>query len=435
MNNNCVAILGAFTEFSELYVRYLCNQGYHVALLDLDAKKAEQLKNYGLKNPNHFSNLNVSFYVLDDQNTFDSIVAALAEIKNSYELCGLLNIKEKLVIEGAKAAEVFDLLGVGTKAATVSRNKYLQRALFQGTSYVPHSKIITLSEALEKLPSKGVLKPINEHGSVGVVLWRKQEHHESVKDSLKSFSPTSLFLIEELIEGPEYSLEAWISQSKVVTQHVTQKGTIQSHEVEFPVENSHEIFVEDSLEKNINLQLQEVLKTIITKSQVQNAIVHLEFKVSPEGVKIMEWCVRNPGDRIMDLYYYSGAFNPYALYADICLGKKDFNIGKAQKKTKQVYFSADNTLNALNASHPSCYWPSHSDYAGFVRNLTGLKIESEEALVHEVGVLIKKDDLSKPPVIRDSFSRHAYVILSYPTTLSLESESKLIEKSVRSLSV
>ncbi|MEZ4815351.1 MAG: ATP-grasp domain-containing protein [Bdellovibrionota bacterium] len=435
MKQSCVAILGAYTEFSELYVRHLCSEGHHVALLDLDPKKAQQLKDYAQKNPKHFTNLDVSFHTLDEANIFDSLIAKFAEIKASYNLAGLLNIKEKLVIEGAKAAEVLGLPGTGIKAATVSRNKYLQRALFADSSFAPQSKIFQLSDALQNLPERGVLKPINEHGSVGVVLWRSSEQISSVKEALKDFSPQALFLLEELIEGNEYSLEAWISQSKVVTHHVTRKGTLPAENIEFPVENSHEIFAEDSLEEKTKEQLSVILNRIISQTHVQNAILHLEFKVSASGVKIMEWCVRNPGDRIMDLYYYSQAFNPYALYADICTGKTNFKVQKHQKRTKQIYFSARESLNSLDPTHPLCYWPTHSKYIGFVRGKNGETLSAEEIVVHELGVLLKEEDLTKAPIIRDSFSRHAYVILSYPPKTEPSNDGILIEKSIKGMSL
>ncbi len=427
---SCVAILGAFTEFSELYVRHLCSLHHHVALIDLDAKKAEDLQKLAKRNPEHFTNLNVSYHVLSEGNLFDSLVAVLASLEASYKVCGLLNIKEKLVVEGAKAAEAFGLPGVGVLAATVSRNKFLQRKVFAGTPFVPASRILPLGEALAQAPARGALKPVSEHGSVGVVLWKNSSQLPQVKASLEKFNEKDLFMLEDLVEGPEYSLEAWVAQGQVLTSHVTAKDTLPAEGIEFPVEVGHRVFFEDHLSQDVKDQLQKVLSRILRETSLKNAVLHLEFKIANHQVAIMEWCVRNPGDRIMDLYYYSGAFNPYALYADICLGKKPQNFSEPKRIARQLYFSAVDSLNKISTQNALCYWPKHSNYSGFTRKERGVLLPHNGCQLHEVGILLGPDEIAHAPAIRDSFSRHAYVIVSYPYFAEDHMQSQSVESLV-----
>ena len=168
-------------------------------------------------------------------------------------------------------------------------------------------------------------------------------------------------------------------------------------------------------------------KYIIKETNVENAIVHLEFKIDGKNIpRVMEWAVRNPGDRIMDLYMFSGKINPYRLYIDILLDNKIESVKNNTKKAYQIYFNIDSKLcEAKKFKYMEyTYWPNNKNYNGFLKKEQGINLE-KDIEIHEIGILLNPN--TEIPEIKNSFSRHSYVVAS--TTKENEKEKiKIIEK-------
>lgn len=410
MKRKAFIIIGGFTEFIEEYVRSINKNDIEILIMDIESPKYNDLLKYR-KRKDHFSNIIREFYpITNKENLLENMFNITKEIEEKYEIIGILPVKEKLIIQSTIIAEYLNLPSIGLEAAITSRNKVLQRRILEKKEWGVKSRLIKKEDILNKiLPLKGVIKPADDHGSNGVFLWSNEKEKENVVREV-SISNRSTYLLEEKIEGDEYSIESWVKEGEIIFTSITKKIMLQKNEYEYPVEMGHEVHY-DELKKSIKVKINEMNKYIIQNSKVNNAIVHLEFKLNNEEIpKVMEWAVRNPGDRIMDLYLYAGKINPYEMYVDILLNKSIFNINETYKPTLQIYYNLDEIPQKISKPFESLlYCPAYHDYGGFVRNRNG-KVINNKINIYEIGLLLSPNQ--KIPEIKNSFSRHGYVILS-----------------------
>nr|WP_250886756.1 ATP-grasp domain-containing protein [Bacillus sp. SM2101] len=322
---------------------------------------------------------------------------------------------ERWVIDSAILANYFNVPSVGLQAAVISRNKEKQRELVKETPWGVHSQKLSISQLkTTELPKSGVIKPIDKYGSVNVVIWSNKEQGQEVLNSIDLEDTSQIYLLEDRIDGQEYSIESWVQNGTIVYSSITKKETLSSNGIEFPVEVGHEVHFTNLPEELMN-EVEKMNEFVIRESKIKNAIVHLEFKVNHQGIpKIMEWSVRNPGDRIMDLYLYAGAVNPYDLYVQVALGENVDNIDTPKKKVFQKYLTLEigsKFERPYDPENPIVYWPSHPEYQGFVRKEQGIKFsDNQEIYLYEIGILIQHGHEIK--AVTDSLSRHIYVVYS-----------------------
>ncbi len=410
-----ILIIGAFSEFIEEYVNSIKNLDYNAICIDDDNKKYKKLLEYKKKNINHFSHkIDKLICTKENSDFLEEIFHEVDLLKRNYEIVGILGIAEKKVIHTACLAEYLNLPSINTKSAVISRNKYLQRKLLQNTSWGVNSQIISDNSNFN-IPSSGVIKPINDHGSSNVVIWDTSVDKTLIQKQINLLDNNKTYLLEEKIEGPEYSIESWVKNGKIIFSSITKKTTMKCTGIEFPVELGHEINYNSKLPKNVVAEINKMNEFVIKESKVSNAIIHLEFKLENNLMpKVMEWCVRNPGDRVMDLYLYKGIINPYELYINIILDK-DIKLNKDNNtKVYQKYFILNNNeqlKSDILKDNSIIYWPGNENYVGFKRDKKGKKYKELPGVTfYEIGILIDKNN----PIglIRDSFSRHCYAVYS-----------------------
>ena len=427
MKEKIFIIIGGVTEFIEYYVRELNKIDFKIIVIDEKNEKIDEIKRYKKNNPKHFSNLIEEFYLIDStEDTLEKIFNIVDKLKLKYNIAGILPVKEKLIIHSAILSKYLKLASVGIRAAIISRSKLKQREILKYTKWGVNFKKLSKTKLETEFPNSGVIKPINDHGSNNVYLWSNSNEKKEILKILGKLDSEN-FLIEEKIEGQEYSIESWVKNNEILYSSITKKITLKHKGIEFPVEIGHEVPYNQELEETIKNEIEEMNKYIIKETNVENAIVHLEFKIDGKNIpRVMEWAVRNPGDRIMDLYMFSGKINPYRLYIDILLDNKIESVKNNTKKAYQIYFNIDSKLcEAKKFKYMEyTYWPNNKNYNGFLKKEQGINLE-KDIEIHEIGILLNPN--TEIPEIKNSFSRHSYVVAS--TTKENEKEKiKIIEK-------
>lgn len=207
----------------------------------------------------------------------------------------VLGFSEPHVIPAALVAAELGLDGPGLRAAAVSRNKALQRALFgaRGIAQPEHRLSKDFEDAFEWSRSRFpvVVKPLAEAGSVGVeIASQESELHRAVGDRCPPF------LVEQFVEGPEFSCETLVAAGEVRWGSVTEKVTSQPpHAVEL------EHHVPARLDPGAGRAIVEVAARTRAALGVAAGIMHVEARLTPRGPVLMEVAVRTPGDHIFDL--------------------------------------------------------------------------------------------------------------------------------------
>lgn len=210
---------------------------------------------------------------------------------------GVIAFSEPQVLAAALIQDELALPGPSLRAAVLSRNKALQRARFAAAGIGQPDYLVTdrLAAAQEWVSARlpVVIKPLSEAGSAGV------EHVpdvEAYREAAARRSSEGRLLVEQAVTGPEYSWEALVRDGKVWFANLTAKETTgPPHFVEVAHRTAAKV---DEADQAIVTCLGAA---VIDAIGMRTGIVHLEFRLSPNGPAVMEVAVRTPGDYLMDL--------------------------------------------------------------------------------------------------------------------------------------
>ena len=247
---------------------------------------------------------------------------------------------DKPLVMMARIAEKYGFPFFSVDTARWSTDKFQMKERFE-LGGIPHAKgrlISRLEEAeglVEGLVYPVIVKPRDNSGSRGVKLCRNQEElEESIAEALE-YSHLDSVLVEEYIEGPEYSIESLHYDGKSEVIQFTEKKT-----TEFPynVELGHK---QPAL---LSEQRKEDICGIVSKIgralQFDNCPSHTELKINDRGIFVIETSPRLGGDFITStLVPLSTGINMEDQLLNIALGEPiDTKTGRVDKASGIKYF-------------------------------------------------------------------------------------------------
>lgn len=177
---------------------------------------------------------------------------------------------------------------------------------------------------VEKFGFPFILKPVTGFFSLGIhVVENKQDWHtalielekemEDAKDIFpKEVLDSKRFLLEELIEGNEYAVDAFFKADGTpeivnIYEHIFASGKDVSDRLYFTSKKVFDI----GYDKFMN-----VLKALSSEGKFRNFAMHIEFRINSKGVAIPIEAnpMRFAGFCMGDMTQYSRGFNPYEAY-------------------------------------------------------------------------------------------------------------------------
>lgn len=237
----------------------------------------------------------------------------------------------------ADAAQRLNIPGVSFETATLARNKDLARIRYseRGVPGAQFKIVNTLNEAEDAAATMGypvVLKPTNTASSQNVFFINdaQQLQHafkqmERFTTSYMGFSVRKEYLVEEYLDGPEFSVEIFLRRGDIMFAEVTEKVT---SPLPYFVEMYH-IFptsvLEDKKQQMITVAYQALQAIGFTDGPA-----HVELKFTQSGPRIVEVNGRPGGDNITsDLIPGAYGINIFRQAVLNALGLPvDFSVGK-----------------------------------------------------------------------------------------------------------
>ncbi|MFF3596784.1 ATP-grasp domain-containing protein [Kitasatospora indigofera] len=209
---------------------------------------------------------------------------------------GVLAFTESHVLAAALLQDRLGLPGPSLQAASISRNKALQRGRFRahGVGQPDYRLTGALTEAGPWASTRFpvIVKPLSSAGSEGVELIPDlPAYRETAARRTKG-----LLLVETAAQGPEYSWEALVQDGKVWFANLTAKETTGPPNF---VELTHRVAVR--LPEQEAAVVDALGESVIEAIGMRTGLVHLEFRMTASGPQVMEVAVRTPGDYLMDL--------------------------------------------------------------------------------------------------------------------------------------
>jgi biotin carboxylase len=198
----------------------------------------------------------------------------------------------------AIAARVAARLGLShplspeTAAVAVSKLRQRERLAEHG---VPQPEWRVVTEAPDDLPVPVVVKPPDRQGQKGLTLVRDREHLQEAVERAVEASRTNVALVEELIEGPEVTVNAFSTGGDFHPLTVNDRITA-TDEAAFGVALAHAWPSEHDVEGAV-----EVARAAATALGIENGPTYTQVVLGPDGPSVMELAARVGGGHDAEL--------------------------------------------------------------------------------------------------------------------------------------
>lgn len=278
---------------------------------------------------------------------------------------------DKPLVMMARIAEKYGFPFYSVETAQWSTDKFQMKQRFE-LGDVPHAKgrLVKSVEETADMVYPVIVKPRDNSGSRGVKLCRTKEELEQSMAEAMEYSKLDSVLIEEFIEGPEYSIEGLHYDGKSEVIQFTEKKT-----TEFPynVELGH-IQPANISEEN-KQKIREIVAKIGKALKFENCPSHTELKINERGIFVIETSPRLGGDYITStLTPLSSGINMEDQLLHIALGEiVDTQTGRVEKASGVCFLNLPcGKVTAIDSAiNEVCTWPNVYSFA------TSLKVGDE----------------------------------------------------------
>jgi biotin carboxylase len=280
--------------------------------------------------------------IIADYTDWETIEPLVVAAHKSYEFTRAITLTEPGL---EPTGRINDLFGLGLNSYDVARllkNKLEMRERLARTS--PETSVAA-TEAVdeESLRAFGaahgypfIVKPADVTASVGVhkvdapeqvpAVWAEVERLRARTDLLwGAFFTIGPHIVEEYLEGPEFSVEAYSFDGRHVVVAITEKLTTGSGFLELGHAQPARVSDTDALV--------ECTTTFLDAVGLRHGPSHTEIKLTPAGPKIIEGHNRIGGDRIVDLLELSYGVDFETLVVGVPFGLVDPLAGSPPLRT------------------------------------------------------------------------------------------------------
>jgi len=235
---------------------------------------------------------------------------------------GVTTLADASLATAARVAAEAGVPGPGLHAAEVSRSKEAQRrlALEHGIPS-PRAAAVRTRDDIEAFfdgaPGPAVLKPTDAAGSTAVHLVVDEHEAQRLWPEVRTFSRSATGIVEDFVPGPEISVEATVRDGAVVAASVTRKetgGPTGFIEVQHTVRRNE-------LPELVGLA-ERAIERLAAAWRVETAVMHVEYKVRPAELVLIEGAVRPGGDLIPDVLALARGRDLYGEQAALALGEE-----------------------------------------------------------------------------------------------------------------
>lgn len=248
-----------------------------------------------------------------------------------------------------EVCQILRLPSVYSKAEiTVCRDKARARKTLKdaGLTKVDFFRAFGVEEVLERIKKFSIpciIKPINGTASLGVCpihCWQDVDVWQSSQNGKSEHE----WIVERLVKGPEYSIEAFSEAGK----HRVVAITEQFNHDDGCVECGH--VVPARLPQEIWNTIASYVLEVLTCLAIRNGPTHTEIKLTADGPEFIETHTRTAGDRIPELV---------ALTSGVDLNELAARQVTGQAVLEQIPLPIEYSCNAsiafkfVSATHPS----------------------------------------------------------------------------------
>jgi len=223
-------------------------------------------------------------------------------------------------------------------------------------SKVAHKVLTGVEQVKDWRKFPCVVKPSDSQGQRGVRLVNyEQELHEAVKQAFRH-SQTNTVIIEEYLEGVEFSTNIIVQDGKILVNEFTERlvfgpeyfGLPEGHSI--PVRN-----ISSETEKEAEKMINQLVSTL----NVSDAVLYIQMKATKQGPKVIEVAPRLDGCHIWRLIKHAKGYD-LRRYAIDCLTRVKINHAIADPTPQSLtlkfhHLPTDNSFTDKRLKLPKDY--------------------------------------------------------------------------------
>ena len=278
---------------------------------------------------------------------------------------------DKPLVMMARIAEKYGFPFYSVETAQWSTDKFQMKQRFvEGGVPCAKGRLVKSVEETADMVYPVIVKPRDNSGSRGVKLCRSKEELAVSMSEAFEVSKLDTILVEEYIEGPEYSIEGLHYDGKAEVIQFTEKKT-----TEFPynVELGHK--QPANLTDEQKNAIREIVSKIGKTLKFENCPSHTELKINERGIFVIETSPRLGGDYITStLVPLSTGINMEDQLLHIALGEKvDTTTGRFNKASGVCFLNlpCGKVIEIDDAIKEVSTWPNVKEFS------TSLKVGGE----------------------------------------------------------
>jgi biotin carboxylase len=260
----------------------------------------------------------VALEPIDFQQPLAAIVGSIVDVARRYEVAGIITIMEFGLMPAALAAQKLGFPSQPMKAVRNTRDKVqMRRALAAaGLGQIDYAGCRTLDEARAFLARAGapmIIKPVSGTGSDGVTLVHDELQLEAAWLLASGSMAFGGIICESYIDGPEVSVEGYVSGGRFVPVAITDKITNESF---LEIGHSQPTRKSAETQETIYAYVARILEAL----GVDECWTHTEVRLSANGPVIIETHTRPGGASIDLLTLRSTGVSTYDVMFDFAFG-------------------------------------------------------------------------------------------------------------------
>ncbi len=258
-----------------------------------------------------------------DMSNREYVLEKIRDLKSKYTIEGIVTLNENC-IEIVSYIRSMENIGYGPSYEAIHKCKHkeqLREALCAYPALALKYKVIKKGEAnynLDELEFPIIIKPSCDTGSRNIYLCNNEDEARIAISQIQNRVEQFDILVEEFVDGNEYSAEVYIASGEVNVVAITEKKVLSDDN---PVEIGHTVPAVINTEQFD--EIQQMIKEVVEIIKIEDAVIHVEFKLSTKGVKIIEVNGRPGGDNICNLVKYSTGMDLIHIAVCLSVGKYD----------------------------------------------------------------------------------------------------------------
>ena len=256
-----------------------------------------------------------AFEVVDGQDYERTLAVA-----RKYNVAGIITAAtDKPLVMMARVAKELKLKFYPEDTAIISTDKFLMKEAFRkGNIPCAKGKLIFSVDEIDDFVFPVILKPRDNSGSRGVILCDNIDSLKTAFEETIRYTKKSSVLVEEFIEGKEYSIESlhWNGNTENI-QYTEKRTTPFPYNVELGHIQPADI---SSIDKE---KIRKIIEQLAIVLKFDNCASHTELKINNKGIFVIETSPRLGGDYITSMLVpLSTGVNMEDLLINISLGNK-----------------------------------------------------------------------------------------------------------------